>query len=357
MLITHISDTHLGFTQYGINDREDDFYNSFKEAVDIIIKEHTDLVIHSGDIFDTPRPSGTAMVRLLDQLKRLEEHNIRFLFILGEHDISRLRSVPVPKLYEKVKLATYLHNNIIKINNISIIGYNKYRLHEIHILKEHLSKLNIDGKKILVLHQGLKEFHEYAGELNHFDLPNNFDYYAFGHLHNKDKRWFDGFRGPVCYPGSTEITRFDPKEELEKGFYLVDLSREADVSWIKLHTRKHIALDIPHDNIDNLIAKLDGKPVVKVRFNDMDVAKARGIMRRLEKYVLHIIPEYSRYSKSASIEKPKSIEEEMLARSESILGSKDKSRFAIIELLPLLQNNKDEATELLWNAYKNKRFG
>ncbi len=362
MLIAHISDTHLGFTQYGIEERENDFYNAFSEAMEIIVKEHVDLVIHSGDIFDTPRPSGTAIVRLLDELKRLEENNIKFVFILGEHDISRLRSVPVPILYKKVKLATHL-NNIVKINDVSIVGYNKYRLHEIHLLKKYLSDLNIDGKKILVLHQGLKEFHEYAGELTHLDLPNNFNYYAFGHLHNKCHKWFDGFKGPVCYPGSTEITTFTPKEDLEKGFCLVDLSREADINWIKLKTREHRVEDLEdneklEDYINSLIDKLKtSRPILKLRFNDIDVIKARSIVRKLESYALHIITEYNKYYDIQKMNKPISIDDEMLRRSADILNSKDKARFAIIELLPSLLKSRDEALDLLWNAYKNNRFG
>jgi hypothetical protein len=55
--------------------------------------------------------------------------------------------------------------------------------------------------------------------------------------------------------------------------------------------------------------------------------------------------------------KPISIDDEMLRRSADILNSKDKARFAIIELLPSLLKSRDEALDLLWNAYKNNRFG
>ncbi|RMF29092.1 MAG: hypothetical protein D6752_06535, partial [Candidatus Nitrosothermus koennekii] len=283
---------------------------------------------------------------------------------LGEHDISRLRSIPVPILYNKVKLATYLHNNIININDLAIIGYNKYRLHEIESLKNHLSNISIDAKKkILVLHQGLREFHKYAGELSHFDLPNNFDYYAFGHLHNRYHKHFDGFKGPVCYPGSTEVTSFNSNEDLDKGFYIVDLSgEEAEPKWTRLNTRKHMIIDLEDndrldDYINNLIEQLDNKPILKIRFNDVDILKARSIIRRLENYALHIIAEYKKYYDTAFTNRPNSIDDEILKRAEDILESKEKARFAIIELLPSLLKNKDEALELLWHAYKNNRFG
>ncbi|MEM2856288.1 MAG: DNA repair exonuclease [Candidatus Nitrosocaldaceae archaeon] len=361
MLLAHISDTHLGATQYGKEERENDFYNAFKEAIDIIIKEHVELVIHAGDIFDMPRPSGTAIVKLLDELKRLEEHNIRFVFVLGEHDISRLRATPVPSLYDKIKLATHLgnkDNNTIKVKDLTIVGYRKHRLNEISNLKDNLSRLKIEGKKILVLHQGLKEFHEYANELTHTDLPNDFDYYAMGHLHNKGEKLFNEFKGPVCYPGSTEITRFAEDENIEKGFYLVDLSNNTNTTWIKLDIRQHISVNYDETKMEEIIEeikKAHKKPIVKVLLKD---PSKREIVRRLEEYALHVIPQYVRKGYTLSTNKERSnIHDEMMKCAEKILGSRDKANFAINELLETLLTNEDDALEILWNAYKNKRFG
>ena len=63
MLFSHISDTHLGLQQYGLDEREQDVYNSFNQAIDISIKDHVDFVIFAGDIFHTPNPSGTAILQ------------------------------------------------------------------------------------------------------------------------------------------------------------------------------------------------------------------------------------------------------------------------------------------------------
>ena len=38
--------------------------------------------------------------------------------------------------------------------------------------------------KILVLHQGIAEFHKYADDVQSKELPKNFTYYAMGHLHD-----------------------------------------------------------------------------------------------------------------------------------------------------------------------------
>ena len=54
MLFSHISDTHLGLAQYGSEEREQDVYLAFNEAIDTSIKDHVDFVIFAGDIFTFP---------------------------------------------------------------------------------------------------------------------------------------------------------------------------------------------------------------------------------------------------------------------------------------------------------------
>src|SRR2546425_12568611 len=91
MLFSHISDKHLGVGQYHSEEREEDVYLAFNQAVNVSIKDHVDFVVFAGDIFHVPNPSGKAIVVLANALKRLKENNIDSFFVLGEHDISRDR--------------------------------------------------------------------------------------------------------------------------------------------------------------------------------------------------------------------------------------------------------------------------
>ena len=91
MLIAHISDIHLGYSQFNLEEREEDIYNAFAQAIDISIKEGVKLIILTGDIFNTPKPEGGAIVKLGDQLKRLKEYGIRVYFVLGDHDHRQIR--------------------------------------------------------------------------------------------------------------------------------------------------------------------------------------------------------------------------------------------------------------------------
>ena len=79
MRFAHISDTHMGIRQYNIDEREEDFYGAFHESVDKIIERGCDFVIHSGDLFDEPRPQVKAMVDAalgFKELARLDEVKI-----------------------------------------------------------------------------------------------------------------------------------------------------------------------------------------------------------------------------------------------------------------------------------------
>ena len=99
MKFSHISDTHLGLVQYGLGEREQDIYDSFNQAIDISIKDKVDFVIFAGDVFHTPTPSGTAILQMANALKRLKQNGIESFFVLGEHDISRVRTTPIPYVY------------------------------------------------------------------------------------------------------------------------------------------------------------------------------------------------------------------------------------------------------------------
>jgi exonuclease SbcD len=180
MIFSHISDIHLGFVQYHSEEREEDVYSAFNQAVDISIKDHVDFVLFAGDIFHVPNPSGKAIVVLANALKLLKQNNIDSFFILGDHDISRIRSTPVPFVYHNLEFSKYIGNGkSFMYKNILIMGFDKRRKSEIHTFENDFANADLEAKnhqghKILVLHQGISEINKFAGELNSMDLPKNF---------------------------------------------------------------------------------------------------------------------------------------------------------------------------------------
>ena len=180
MQFSHISDTHLGLIQYGLEEREQDIYDSFNQAIDISIKDHVDFVLFAGDIFHTPNPNGTAILQMANALKRLKQNAIESFFILGEHDISRIRATPIPYVYHNLEFSKYIGSGEpVYYKDVLIAGLDKVRKNEIEGLEEKFSKLDSlakkhSGHKILVLHQGITEVNKFASEINSTDLPKNF---------------------------------------------------------------------------------------------------------------------------------------------------------------------------------------
>jgi DNA repair exonuclease SbcCD nuclease subunit len=170
MLFSHISNMHLGLVQYASEEREQDVYLAFNESIDTSIKDHVDFVIFAGDIFNVPNPSGTAIVQMGNALKRLKQNNIDSFFILGEHDISRVRSTPIPYVYHNLEFSKYIGQGTpIEYKGILLAGFDKIRKTEISQFEEKFAQVDKianehTGHKILVLHQGITEFNKFAGE-------------------------------------------------------------------------------------------------------------------------------------------------------------------------------------------------
>jgi len=366
MLFSHISDTHLGLQQYGLEEREQDIYDSFNQAIDISIKDHVDFVIFAGDIFHTPNPSGTAILQMANALKRLKENSIDSFFILGEHDISRMRATPIPYVYNNLEFSKYVGNGKpVYHKDVMIVGFDKIRKSEFESFEEKFKEIDTlakqhNGHKILVLHQGITEINQFAAELNSSDLPKSFTYYAMGHLHDKSVKQFDQLGGPLAYPGSTEMTTSEGINETEKGFFEVDISsKEAKPNWIKLDTRPQFSTKIESEDFDTSISKIlekisrfDKKPVVEIKIIGTDIE--RDVVQTK---ISEIIPKtlhcswkmlQSEDSSSVLLNRPARIDEELFKLAVNALKSEKLANFAVNDLLPLLSSNQlDQATQLV----------
>jgi len=362
MLFSHIADTHLGLVQYGSNEREQDVYDVFNQAIDISIKDKVDFVIFAGDIFENPKPNGNAILQMANALKRLKENDIKSFFILGEHDVSNVTSNPVPFVYHNLDFAKYIGDGKpIEYKGIMLVGFDKIRPPEMAQNKERFLDIdktveNFSGHKILVLHQGITEFNKFAGELQSTDLPKNFTYYAMGHLHDKDIRQFNNLKGPIVYPGSIELTTSEGIKDIKKGFFEVDISgNEAIPNWIELDTRPQFSFKTEYkeltktiDEIIEKISSLTKKPVIEVKIQgeDIDIDHIQAQIARLDSSTIRRfwkIETKQISDSSVFLDKPNEIEDEILKLSVKALDSEQDANFAINELLPKL--SKDQAEQ------------
>jgi len=280
MQFVHMADTHLGYRQYGLSERENDFLNVFNNAINEIINERPDFIIHSGDLFEYSRPPTKALLTAQAGISHLKNEKIPIYAIAGNHDIvMKKNSIPPQILYKDFGLKIISPKNPYFIEKDVFIGGAPYSSSYTskHLVErlENIEKISSDYKKtILVLHQGIDRYIPYEYEIKIGEVPQTFNYCAFGHIH---ERIVDDFgEGKLAYPGSTEIWRSNEVEGYKKngkGFYLVDISGdlpEIEKIDIKLpreflkETIQYIQLQEEIIRINNFIMKLKEKPLLNI---------------------------------------------------------------------------------------------
>jgi exonuclease SbcD len=280
MQFVHMADTHLGYRQYGLSERENDFLEVFNQAVDEVINERPDFAVHSGDLFEYSRPPTKALLTAQNGFSRLKNGNIPIYAIAGNHDIvMKKNALPPQILFRDFGLRVISPKNPYFIENDIFIGGAPYasKYTSKHLIErlQNLEKSSKSYKKtILVLHQGIDRYIPYEFELKIGDIPKTFNYCAFGHIH---ERIVDDFgNGKLAYPGSIEIWRsneLDGYKKNGKGFYLVDIGGDQpEIEKIDLNLpREFIKENIPFSkleeeikNLDNLITQLNEKPVLNL---------------------------------------------------------------------------------------------
>jgi len=372
MLFSHISDSHLGLVQYGSEERENDVYDAFHQAIDISIKDHVDFVIFAGDIFHIPTPSGTAIMHMANALKRLKQNDVDSFFILGEHDISRIRATPVPYVYHNLEFSKYIgQGKPVYYKDILLIGLDKIRKGEMNNYEKKFEEIDSvakqhKGHKILVMHQGITEINKFAGELNSTDLPKNFTYYAMGHLHDQFLKKFSHLSGPLAYPGSIELTTSEGIKETKKGFYQVDISsNEAKPTWIELNTRPQFSIKTTSSNLEKTVDKIidvnksnSKKPIIELKIEGEDIESdlIQAQISRLIPHTLYYswkILQKNSDDSSVFMDKPAKIDEELFKLAVNSLKSEKLANFAVKELLPLLSTNQvEQANQLILENFE-----
>ncbi|WP_407376129.1 exonuclease SbcCD subunit D [Methanobrevibacter sp.] len=294
MRFAHLADTHLGHRQYGIFEREEDYYEVFERTVDRIIEEKVDFVIHSGDLFDSARPSTNALLAFQRGLLKLNDAGIRVYAIAGNHDSVLRKNVKPPiDIFEEIGLKIIRLGEAFQEDDIFICGVpyvpKSQRDGLLKILEILSKEAQNHEKSILVLHQGLdKTLPADAYELDLDELPENFDYYALGHIHNYFEE--DYGKGKLVYPGSMEMYKLNENfEAYGKGFCIVDINETVTVERIKIDLpRMYFKEVIDFNNfesdlerISEKLSQFEVKPMMDllVKGGDFDAAEVYEVIQ------------------------------------------------------------------------------
>ncbi|HEU5383299.1 MAG TPA: DNA repair exonuclease [Ktedonobacteraceae bacterium] len=87
----HIADTHLGYEQYGVHERFNDFSRAFWDIMQVAATRQVDFVVIAGDLFNKRAIDARTLLHAIAGLKGLKERGIQVIAIEGNHDRSYYR--------------------------------------------------------------------------------------------------------------------------------------------------------------------------------------------------------------------------------------------------------------------------
>ncbi|MCW4019241.1 MAG: DNA repair exonuclease [Candidatus Bathyarchaeota archaeon] len=236
----HAADLHLGYAQYGLEVRRQDFDKAFSELVDKTIELKPDFMIIAGDLFHQPRPSTVTLENTIRNFKRLRDAEIPVLTVDGSHD-SAPNSITSTILYplDSAGLIHHLprHQGACwrKRGVCYVYGIPNYRSrHKTEealpaFLEQNPPAPDSSVGNVFVFHgavdlAGVKPPYIEA-ELPPELVPDGFGYYAGGHIHEPFLGKFNG--GLLAYSGNTETVSYDENKGA-KGFYHVQVSENGE---------------------------------------------------------------------------------------------------------------------------------
>lgn len=273
-----VADLQLGYRQFGLPERAEDFYWSFRDSVTKAIDARASFYILAGDVTNSVYPHSKCVKVMQEECARMKKAGVRVLAVKGNHDAVE------PPWHELADMES-LHGEVIDVEGVTIAGMD--------FMPDDEARANlkdIPDVDIFVMHQTFTEFLEFrAGSaLSVLELNPRVGLYVFGDLHINMRRDFqiDVPNGPIFqagYPGSTELNRVS--EPKAKYMWRIDVADKPMVTNVELTTRPVLEYTITcEDDIAKVSAdvqtmrtaflkdpklkeRYDGKPLVFVKFD------------------------------------------------------------------------------------------
>jgi len=254
----HASDLHLGYAQYGLEVRRQDFDSVFSEIVEKTIELRPDFMVIAGDLFHQARPSNTTLENAIRRFKQIKDAGIPVLTVDGSHDsapnmitgtiLNPLDSAGLIIHLPRRKGACWLLDD-----RCYVYGIPNYRSrHKTeeglpHFFEQNPPTPDSGSSNIFVFHAAVDlpsvKPPYIEAEIPPDLLPTGFGYYAAGHVH---QRYLGNFKdGLLVYSGCTETVSYD-EAKYQKGFYHVKVNEKGRFSpeFIRLDSpRKFVVID------------------------------------------------------------------------------------------------------------------
>ena len=248
----HLADIHLGYRQYNLESREEDFFLAFRDVITRYAlpqkeggKPQVDFVVIAGDLFDTRQIQPVTLDRASQVLDSLQEAGIKVFAMEGNHDARRRRDEPCWYDYlcnagKMIFLRDEVEEHQISFMpwdeetrtgsyyditpDVRIFGTHWYGAtagRKISAIKDALRRLPRKKVQIMMFHGGLSTYvNALSGGVEEeviAQLRPHIDYLALGHIHKEYN--LDGW---IFNPGGIEVSKSREYEE-PHGVYLVEV--------------------------------------------------------------------------------------------------------------------------------------
>lgn len=237
MRFVHVADVHLDTSFAGRSEPvrrrlREASREAFRRAVDLAIREDVHAFLIAGDLFDGERLSFQTERFLLEQAARLGDHGITVVYATGNHDPGSPASGPRPLAWPpNVRVAADATPQRFLISSAAgqAVGFVTTAGHatdkEARDLSRLLPRPTGELPEVGLLHTqvhssvGSDAHHPYAPSELSFLLRSGYDYWALGHVHQRQMLSDDP---PIWYAGSLQGRTHADRGE--RGALLVDLS-------------------------------------------------------------------------------------------------------------------------------------
>ena len=302
----HVADTHLGYEQYGVRERFNDFSRAFWDIMQDAVNREVDFVIIAGDLFNKRAIDALTLIHAIEGLKKLKERGIPVIAIEGNHDRSYYRDgiswlqflchqeylmLLAPKMRDGAPLLTPWDQRTMLGSHVDLLG-GRLRIYglpwqgaatarSMEGLSQALEAARAEEVaagieyRLLVMHtgvdsvvpriQGLPTMAQFQ------PLRPCVDYLALGHVHKPYE--FDGW---MYNPGSTETWGAEEAAWEDRGYYFVEIDTDDPESITDSHkqARFHRAA--------HLVSKR--RPFVRHELRVDGLGEPNALYARLEDY-------------------------------------------------------------------------
>ena len=320
-----------------LNSRLLDFINTFNSIIDEFVKRDVQMIVLTGDIFETRHPTSAQLNAFSKCAQRAINKDLEVVIVVGNHDQQRTISTTTVDIFNSLEtpgISIYGNFGVHTVKdehghnvNFILMPYRDRRMigakttsEAIEIIRNKVNVLctNLQSPKIAVGHfmvdKSITGENPDSFSINELILPlnmfSNFDTTIMGHVHKHMVLSEDS--PTIVYSGSMEKVSFGEKHH-SKVSLILDTNNIGDVDILpsktsrSLHEKKFdytdgekvfkhqitdkIILDIEKFNMRWNLANAIVKFVVKVKKNDLYYVNQEKIGEYiLSKKVRHLMP-------------------------------------------------------------------